>query len=143
MRQTVEAPLCGMVRVTSEVTDDCQRCKKQEGEVNHPRGCVFVGWGLGWQPCTACGATGSVRVEQYEGWQLCAGEVAWSVGATPEVAVGALCRERGWGEPTHFSPLDSDADSGFDWGRRFVADGTSFKAAGVNVPGGTVLTWWK
>lgn len=36
----------------------CPACEKQEGEVNHPRGMVFVGWGLGWQACPHCGGSG-------------------------------------------------------------------------------------
>lgn len=25
---------------------------------NHPTGCIFVGWGHGWQPCQSCGGSG-------------------------------------------------------------------------------------
>lgn len=25
---------------------------------NHPTGCIFVGWGHGWQPCQECGGSG-------------------------------------------------------------------------------------
>lgn len=25
---------------------------------NQPTGCVFVGWGHGWQPCSSCGGSG-------------------------------------------------------------------------------------
>ena len=25
---------------------------------NHPTGCIFVGWGHGWQACQACGGSG-------------------------------------------------------------------------------------
>jgi hypothetical protein len=25
---------------------------------NHPTGCIFVGWGHGWQPCSSCGGSG-------------------------------------------------------------------------------------
>lgn len=27
----------------------CLTCEKKEGEVNHPPGMIFVGWGTGWQ----------------------------------------------------------------------------------------------
>jgi DnaJ-class molecular chaperone len=45
-------------------TEECTTCKKQEGEVNHPEGMIFVGWGHGWQPCPICG--GSTRVPKSE-----------------------------------------------------------------------------
>jgi hypothetical protein len=41
----------------------CPGCKKQEGEVNHPPGMVFVGWGTGWQPCPRCSGSGSIPDE--------------------------------------------------------------------------------
>ncbi len=31
------------------------------GAVNHVTGHVFVGWGLGWQPCPTCGGAGRVE----------------------------------------------------------------------------------
>lgn len=34
------------------------RCWLQPGEVNHPAGMIFVGWGHGWQPCARCGGEG-------------------------------------------------------------------------------------
>lgn len=71
--------------------------------------------------------------------------VAWdsakAVGANPEEAIRSMARDRGWGEVKMGSKIE-DGD-GYDWGYRFTADGTGFKAAGVNVPGGCVLTWWK
>lgn len=36
----------------------CQRCKKLDHEINHPVGRVFVGWGHGWDTCSACNGTG-------------------------------------------------------------------------------------
>jgi len=38
---------------------DCQVCKRpDDGRVNHVHGHIFVGWGMGWQPCSACGGSG-------------------------------------------------------------------------------------
>lgn len=35
----------------------CPTCAPREGEVNHPPGMIFVGWGHGWQLCSNCGGT--------------------------------------------------------------------------------------
>ena len=40
--------------VESLATEQCPHCVKEEGEVNHPDGMIFVGWGHGWQPCIHC-----------------------------------------------------------------------------------------
>lgn len=40
----------------------CETCKKLDGEVNHPTGMIYVGWGHGWQPCPVCGGSGVVAV---------------------------------------------------------------------------------
>jgi len=40
---------------------ECPACRRQEGETNHPRGMIFVGWGRGWEPCSRCG--GSAQIE--------------------------------------------------------------------------------
>ncbi len=75
-------------------------------------------------------------------------EVIWSVGRTPREAIEALCKAR-WNGTLEgaLTPLPIDparSDTRFTWGYRFLSDGgTSFKAAGVHVPGGVVLTWWK
>lgn len=53
----------GVLEATAgEVETECERCKRPEGAVNHVRGHIFVGWGHGWQPCSACGGSGSGRV---------------------------------------------------------------------------------
>lgn len=83
----------------------------------------------------------------YEGWVFDDpdGRV-WSVGETPEECVIALAKARGWGEVdmSKFRDLPEDPDENlYHWGVAFYAGGTSFKAAGQNVPGGLVLTWWK
>lgn len=36
----------------------CSVCTLQYLGGNQPTGCVFVGWGLGWQPCQECGGSG-------------------------------------------------------------------------------------
>ena len=69
-------------------------------------------------------------------------EEIYAVGETPEKAIEALARFKGWGDVTKISELE-DGDPKYTWGRRFMADGTGMKAAGWSVPGGVVLTWWK
>lgn len=84
--------------------------------------------------------------EHYEGHDLnLAGmDTIWSVGATPWAAIQALCRARDWGKiEGDLVPLEG-GDSNYTWGFHFVSDnGTGFKAAGIHVPGGVILTWWK
>lgn len=69
---------------------------------------------------------------------------AYSVGATPREAIIALCKVRlgKFGGTLTEIPCDS-SDPRFEWGYRFTADGTGCKAAGIYVPGGVILTWWK
>ena len=65
--------------------------------------------------------------------------------ATGDSATGcvlALADFKGWGEVTDISPLDG-GDPKYTWGCHFLADGTSMKAAGWEIPGGFILTWWK
>jgi hypothetical protein len=69
-------------------------------------------------------------------------EEIYAVGNTPEEAVLALARFKGWGEVGKIDELDG-GDPKYTWGRRFTAGGTGMKAAGWSVPGGFVLTWWK
>lgn len=69
-------------------------------------------------------------------------EKIYAVGETPEKAIEALAKFKGWGEITKVSDLDG-GDPKYTWGRRFCAGGTGMKAAGWEVPGGVVLTWWK
>ncbi len=38
----------------------CETCKRPEDAVNHVPGHIFVGWGMGWQPCPTCGGSGVV-----------------------------------------------------------------------------------
>jgi hypothetical protein len=40
------------------MSEPCPACKKLDGEINHPPGQNYVGWGIGWQPCLACKGTG-------------------------------------------------------------------------------------
>lgn len=69
--------------------------------------------------------------------------IIWSVGATPEDAIRALCAERLGEFGEDMEPLGEGGAPGFTWGFRFTADGTGCKAAGIHVPGGVILTWWK
>jgi hypothetical protein len=68
-------------------------------------------------------------------------DTIWSVGVTPEEAIRALCAARLGEFGEDMTPLE--LTTGFTWGFRFTADGTGCKAAGIHVPGGVVLTWWK
>lgn len=38
----------------------CPDCKRLDSEANHPVGMIFVGWGLGWQPCLRCDGSGRI-----------------------------------------------------------------------------------
>jgi hypothetical protein len=69
-------------------------------------------------------------------------EEIYAVGLLPEDAIKALAKFKGWGEVTQISDLEG-GDKKYTWGRRFCAGGTGMKAAGWEVPGGVVLTWWK
>lgn len=69
--------------------------------------------------------------------------VVWAIGATPEDAIRALCAERLGEFGEDMEPLGEGGAPGFTWGFRFTADGTGCKAAGIHVPGGVILTWWK
>ena len=79
----------------------------------------------------------------YEGCELPPDMHVWAVGTTPTEAVRAFIRAR-CGAPLDgpLKPLPG-GDPRYTWGCRFTSDGTSFKAAGVHVPGGVILTWWK
>lgn len=66
----------------------------------------------------------------------------FAVGRTPEEAIDSYAVAVGWGELEDIADLTC-GDPCFTWGRTFTAGGTSFKAAGWDVPGGVVLTWWK
>ncbi len=65
-----------------------------------------------------------------------------AVGKSPEECIIAMAEFKGWGEVTKITNLEG-GDPKYTWGRRFYADGTSAKAAGWEVPGGFILTWWK
>lgn len=68
-------------------------------------------------------------------------EEIYAVGKTPEECILAAAKKIGWGEITKITDLEG-GDKKYTWGRRFYADGTSMKAAGWEVPGGLVMTWW-
>lgn len=65
-----------------------------------------------------------------------------SFGTTPEEAIKALAKSKRWGKVEMGEALEG-GDERYTWGFRFHAGGTSFKAAGCEVPGGYALTWWK
>lgn len=70
------------------------------------------------------------------------GHCVYAFGETPEKAIQAFGEHVGWGKITGIGPLAGD-NGRYHWGRSFLAGGTSMKAAGVNCPGGVILTWWK
>lgn len=71
-------------------------------------------------------------------------EEIYAVGNTPEECILAAARFKfkEWGEITKITNYDEGGDPKYTWGRRFYADGTSMKAAGWEVPGGFIMTWW-
>ena len=71
-----------------------------------------------------------------------AGHAIWAVGKTPEDAIHGLFTERGI-KMIDDLVVELKTENKFDWSARFTADGAWCKAAGVNVPGGVILTWWK
>ena len=48
-----------MARTTEELVE-CESCKRKHGEVNHPPGMIFIGWGRGWERCPTCNGTQKV-----------------------------------------------------------------------------------
>ena len=72
--------------------------------------------------------------------------VAHAIGTTIRDCVRNFCHQR-------MSVLDDDTlewldhepyvDSTFTWGVRFRMGGDGMKAAGIHVPGGVIMTWWK
>lgn len=81
------------------------------------------------------------EIEEITRMRVLAEEI-YAVGQTPEECILAAAKKIGWGEITKITDLDS-GDPKYTWGRRFYADGDSMKAAGWEVPGGLVMTWWK
>lgn len=71
----------------------------------------------------------------------------YAIGNKPEDAINAWCIAYFGMEPSDLTPLNNKYDSNFEmnwsWCYTFVCDGTSFKAGGINIPGGVVMTWWE
>ncbi len=68
-----------------------------------------------------------------------------AVGATVELCVEAFLTGLGDTlEPGSLRIDEADSAPGFQWGARFASarGGSGFKAAGRDVPGGRVMTWW-
>lgn len=70
--------------------------------------------------------------------------MVFAVGTTPEDCIENFCSEMGESceNIRELEPEQPDHPD-FQWGRRFVMDGTGMKAAGLYVPGGVIMTWWK
>lgn len=56
-----QAREAGAPKPSPEPMVRCHACLPEPGEVNHPAGMIFVGWGLGWQRCNVCGGSTLVR----------------------------------------------------------------------------------
>lgn len=56
-----------MTAYTDEEMKPCDTCAVKPGEVNHPQGMIFVGWGFGWVPCPACQGTGAASRKPIHG----------------------------------------------------------------------------
>lgn len=97
-------------------------------------------------------ATAKSKTVTYEGHDLAlAGmDTIWAVGRTPDDAIRALCEARylgelQWGTVRMLPSGDTDK---YTWGCRFKAGNglargqATYRAAGIHVPGGVVLTWW-
>lgn len=67
----------------------------------------------------------------------------YAVGPSADACIIALAKEMKWGDVTIGEDLVNGDEARFTWGKRFTAGGTSFKAAGGELPGGFTLTWWK
>lgn len=39
---------------------ECSHCKRPADAISHVPGCIFVGFGYGWQPCVHCGGSSKV-----------------------------------------------------------------------------------
>jgi hypothetical protein len=64
-----------------------------------------------------------------------------AIGTDATEAIRNFCSAKGWTLEEIGEPLEG-GDPRFEWGFRFTADGTHFKASGWAVPGGVALTWW-
>lgn len=52
----------------------CPHCTPTEEPINHVTGCIFVGWGHGWQACQYCGGSGlAATVNGHEAPRYCDG----------------------------------------------------------------------
>lgn len=100
-----------------------------------------------------CGSTSTQRpgtldddgVPLYEGHDIHRADMAaiYAVGRTPREAIEAFCLARMGMPLEHLGEPLGRGNPAYEWGFSFVVDGTGCKAAGINVPGGVVLTWWK
>lgn len=100
----------------------------------------------------ACGTASTQRpgfpddegVPLYEGHDIHRVGMAaiYSVGATPREAIEAFCLAR-MDKPLECLGESLEGGARYSWGYRFTVDGTGCKAAGIFVPGGAILTWWK
>ena len=67
----------------------------------------------------------------------------YAIGENPLKALNAFAVLRGWSRIESVESLTEPDESRYDWALAFMADGDGHKCAGINVPGGCILTWWK
>ena len=81
----------------------------------------------------------------YEGHdiKLAGMDAIWAVGKAPAKAIAAFCSARVGKPLQRLGEALVGGDERYSWGYRFTCDDTGFKAAGIHVPGGVVMTWWK
>lgn len=80
-------------------------------------------------------------------------DTVWSVGVNPLDAIAAFCivklcepevDDAALSHEIFTSMVSFDGgDPAYEWSYRFTCVGVEFKAAGIYVPGGCILTWWK
>lgn len=80
-------------------------------------------------------------------------DTVWSVGVNPLDAIAAFCIVRLCEPEVDDAALSHEiftsmvsfdgGDPAYEWSYRFTCMGVEFKAAGIYVPGGCILTWWK
>lgn len=82
------------------------------------------------------------RVVQEETRKKVLEEEIYAVGNSPAECILHAGKKLKWGKISNMKVLEG-GDPKYTWGLCFTADGTGMKAAGWEVPGGFVMTWWK
>jgi hypothetical protein len=59
---------------------ECKTCKRPADAVNHVTGCIFVGYGIGWQTCPDCNGTCKVAASEASHPRACRGDLCSACG---------------------------------------------------------------